>query len=142
MEIKTDQAALDIPLIHQFLSEQSAWAKDIPLEVVQRSIRYSLCFGAYLEGQQIAFARVVSDYSTFAYLVDVFVVPAQRGKGYSKALVKAVMAHPDLQGLRRFMLASTDARGLYAQFGFKAPAKPEILMEINRPNMYQQERVA
>ncbi|HTD06776.1 GNAT family N-acetyltransferase [Undibacterium sp.] len=138
MQITTDQSALDIPLIHRFLSEQSAWAKDIPLELVQRSIKHSLCFGAYLDGQQIAFARVVSDYSTFAYLVDVFVVPGQRRKGYSKQLVQAVLAHPDLQGLRRFMLASTDARGLYAQFGFKAPARPEILMEINKPNLYQQ----
>jgi predicted GNAT family acetyltransferase len=138
MKITTDQSDLDIPLIHQFLSEQSAWARGIPLELVQRAIKHSLCFGGYLDGRQIAFARVVSDYSTFAYLVDVFVVTEQRGKGYSKGLMQAVMAHPDLQGLRRFMLASTDARGLYAQFGFKAPAKPEILMEINRPNMYRQ----
>ncbi len=138
MKITTDQADLDIPLIHQFLSEQSAWARGIPLELVQRAIKHSLCFGGYLDGRQIAFARVVSDYTTFAYLVDVFVVTEQRGKGYSKKLIRAVMAHPDLQGLRRFMLASTDARGLYAQFGFTAPAKPEILMEINRPNMYRQ----
>ncbi len=138
MKITTDQTDLDIPLIHQFLSEQSAWAIGIPLELVQRAIKHSLCFGGYLDGRQIAFARVVSDYTTFAYLVDVFVVTEQRGKGYSKELMQAVMAHPDLQGLRRFMLASTDARGLYAQFGFTAPAKPEILMEINRPNMYRQ----
>ncbi|GGC89607.1 GNAT family N-acetyltransferase [Undibacterium terreum] len=138
MEIKTDQSALDIPLIHQFLSEQSTWAKGISLALVQRSIQHSLCFGVYLEGRQIAFARVVSDYATFAYLVDVFVIAEQRGKGYSKALMQAVLDHPDLQGLRRFMLASSDARGLYAQFGFKAPAKPEILMEINKPNLYLQ----
>lgn len=138
MEISTNPSALDLPLIHQFLSQHSAWAKDIPLELVERSIRHSLCFGGYLDGRQIAFARVVSDYATYAYLVDVFVVAEQRGKGYSKQLMQAVMAHPDLQGLRRFMLASSDARGLYAQFGFQAPAKPEILMEINRPNLYQQ----
>ncbi|MES2069173.1 MAG: GNAT family N-acetyltransferase [Pseudomonadota bacterium] len=138
MEISTNPSALDLPLIHQFLSQQSAWARGIPLQLVERSIRHSLCFGGYLEGRQIAFARVVSDYATYAYLVDVFVVAEQRGKGYSKQLMQAVMAHADLQGLRRFMLASSDARGLYAQFGFQAPAKPEILMEINKPNMYQQ----
>ncbi|MFZ6649366.1 GNAT family N-acetyltransferase [Undibacterium sp. TJN25] len=136
MEISTDKSALDITLIHQFLSTQSAWAKGIPRELVQRSIGNSLCFGGYADGRQIAFARVVSDFATFAYLVDVFVVPQQRGKGHSKALVKAVLAHPDLQGLRRFMLASSDARGLYAQFGFRAPARPEILMEISRPDLY------
>ncbi len=136
MEISTDKSALDITLIHQFLSTQSTWAKGIPRELVQRSIGNSLCFGGYADGRQIAFARVVSDFATFAYLVDVFVVPQQRSKGHSKALVKAVLAHPDLQGLRRFMLASSDARGLYAQFGFQAPARPEILMEISRPDLY------
>ncbi|WP_394779944.1 GNAT family N-acetyltransferase [Undibacterium sp.] len=137
MQISTDKSALDIPLIHQFLSQQSSWAMGIPQELVQRGINNSLCFGGYLDGRQIALARVISDFATFAYLVDVFVVPEQRGNGYSKELMQAVIAHAELQGLRRFMLASSDARGLYAQFGFKAPAKPEILMEISKPNLYQ-----
>ena len=137
MKISTDLATFDIPLIHRFLSQDSTWAKDIPLETVQRSLQHSLCFGGFEDGQQIAFARVVTDRSTFAYLVDVFVVSAQRGKGHSKTLMRAVMDHPELQGLRRFMLASSNARGLYQGFGFAAPAKPEILMEINMPDIYQ-----
>ncbi|MCU6435131.1 GNAT family N-acetyltransferase [Undibacterium sp. Jales W-56] len=137
MHISTDQSRLNIPLIHDFLSQHTAWAKDIPLATVERSIAHSLCFGGYLGDQQIAFARVVSDYATYAYLMDVFVLPEQRGQGFSKQLVSAVVAHPELQGLRRFMLASSDARGLYEKFGFKAPAKPQTLMEINRPGIYQ-----
>ncbi|MFZ6845571.1 GNAT family N-acetyltransferase [Undibacterium sp. RuTC16W] len=137
MHISTDQSLLDIPLIHDFLSQHTAWAKDIPRAIVERSLTHSLCFGGYLGSQQIAFARVISDYATYAYLMDVFVLPGYRGQGHSKQLVRVIMAHPDLQGLRRFMLASSDARGLYEKFGFKAPAKPETLMEINRPGMYQ-----
>jgi GNAT superfamily N-acetyltransferase len=137
MEISTDPSVMDVPLIHRFLSEQSRWAQGIPLETMQRSLRHSLCFSGLLEGRQIAFARVISDYATFAYLVDVFVVEEQRGKGYSRKLMQAVLAHPDLQGLRRFLLASSDARGLYQKFGFQAPAKPEIWMEINIPDLYQ-----
>ena len=141
MNISTDKSALNIPLIHDFLSQHAAWAKGIPLATVQRSIQHSFCFGGYLEGEQVAFARVVTDHATFAYLVDVFVVPEQRSKGYSKLLIQAVIEHSELQGLRRFMLASSDARGLYQKFGFQAPAKPEILMEINRPNLYLTQQV-
>jgi GNAT superfamily N-acetyltransferase len=136
MEISTDPSKMDIPLIHRFLSEQSRWAQGIPLETVQRSLRHSLCFSGLLGGKQIAFARVISDYATFAYLVDVFVVPEQRGQGYSRKLMEAILAHPDLQGLRRFLLASSDARGLYQKFGFAAQSKPEIWMEINKPDLY------
>ncbi|MFZ6863017.1 GNAT family N-acetyltransferase [Undibacterium sp. Ji67W] len=136
MEISTDKARLDIPLIHQFLSEQSAWAKGIPFEKVQRSIEHSLCFGAYIDGQQIAFARVVTDKATFAYLMDVFVLPTYRGQGHAKTLMHAVQEHPDLQEIRRFILVSSTARGLYEKFGFQAPAKPETFMEINRPTIY------
>lgn len=112
--ISTDRSELDIPLIHQFLSVQSTWAKGISLTLVEQSIAHSLCFGGFLAGKQVAFARVISDYTTFANLVDVFVLPEHRGKGYSKALMDALMAHPHLQGLRRFTLATGDAHGLYA----------------------------
>ncbi|MFZ6687574.1 GNAT family N-acetyltransferase [Undibacterium sp. SXout11W] len=136
MEISTDKARLNVSLIHHFLSEQSAWAKGIPLETVQRSIEHSLCFGAYIDGQQIAFARVVTDKATFAYLMDVFVLPAYRGQGHAKTLMHAVQEHPDLQEIRRFILVSSTARGLYEKFGFQAPTKPETFMEINRPTIY------
>lgn len=138
MEINNDPQQLDINLIHRFLSEESAWAKGIPLKKVQQSITHSLCFGGYENDQQIAFARVVSDFATFAYLMDVFVLKEHRGRGLSRQLVAAVKAHPQLQGLRRFMLASSDARGLYQKFGFQALGKPEIMMEINVPDIYQQ----
>ena len=137
MKISNDIATFDLPLIHRFLSQESTWAKNIPFATVERSLKHSLCFGGFENDQQIAFARVVTDRATYAYLMDVFVVPEQRGKGYSKILIRAVMDHPELQGLRRFMLASSNARGLYQGFGFAAPAKPEILMEINIPDIYQ-----
>ena len=134
--ITTEKAELDIPFIHQFLSEQTYWAKSIPLARVQRSIEHSLCFGGFLGTTQVAFARVISDYATFANLVDVFVLPEHRGKGYSKALLAAVFSHSQLQGLRRFMLATGDAHGLYAQYGFTAPLYPQSLMERYFPDIY------
>lgn len=137
LEISTDKARLDLDLIHRFLSEQSTWASGIPRATVARSIANSLCFGGYLAGAQIAFARVISDEATYAYLVDVFVLPEQRGRGHSKALMAAVMAHPALQGLRRFGLATSSAHGLYTQFGFTPPAKPQTLMERLQPDVYQ-----
>jgi len=129
LRISTATEDQDIELIHRFLSEESAWARGIPMETVRTSIQHSLNFGAFLGPSQVAFARVVSDYSTFAYLVDVFVLEEHRGKGYSSALVSAVLAHPRLQGLRRFMLATSTAHGLYAKFGFTPPVKPQTLME-------------
>ena len=136
LRITTDPAALDVELVHRFLSQQSTWAKGIPLELVRRAIEGSLCFGGFLGQGQVAFARVISDYATFANLVDVFVLPEHRGKGYSKALVREVMAHPKLQGLRRFTLATSDAHGLYRQFGVTAPLKPESYMERYFPDVY------
>ncbi|CAN7723553.1 MULTISPECIES: GNAT family N-acetyltransferase [Duganella] len=136
LHISTDKAELDLPLIYQFLSEQSTWAIGIPPAVVERAIDNSLCFGAYLDGRQVGFARVITDSATFANLVDVFVLPEVRGQGYGKRLMEAVLAHPDLQGLRRFMLATSDAHGLYAQFGFTPPARPATLMERYFPNIY------
>ncbi|RQO56039.1 GNAT family N-acetyltransferase [Paucibacter sp. KBW04] len=129
VQISSDKALLDQALIHRFLSEEAAWSRGIPFERVARAIAGSLCFGAYLGDQQVGFARVISDGATFAYLADVFVLPAQRGRGISKALMAAVMAHPELQGLRRFMLATSTAPQLYAQYGFTPCARPEILME-------------
>ncbi|MFC0349358.1 GNAT family N-acetyltransferase [Undibacterium danionis] len=137
MDISTDKAKLDIALIHSFLSEQSTWAINIPRVLVETSIQHSLCFGGYENGQQIAFARVVSDYATFAYLMDVFVLPEHQGRGLSKQLMQYIMDHPQLQGLRRFMLASSNARGLYQKWGFQALSKPEIMMEINHPDIYK-----
>jgi GNAT superfamily N-acetyltransferase len=134
--ITTENEELDVALIHQFLSEQTAWAKGIPFDLVQRSIDHSLCFGGFCGNAQVAFARVISDYATFANLVDVFVLPEHRGKGYSTVLMAAVFAHPQLQGLRRFSLATGDAHGLYAKFGFTKPLHPDSLMERYFPGMY------
>jgi GNAT superfamily N-acetyltransferase len=134
--VSTEKNDLDVGFVHRFLSEQTYWARGIPRDVVERSIANSLCFGGFLGGRQVAFARVISDYATFANLVDVFVLPELRGRGYSKALMETVLAHPQLQGLRRFMLATSDAHGLYARFGFTAPANPQTLMERYVPDIY------
>ena len=136
LRVSTDVADLDVDLIHRVLSTQTYWAKGIPRVLVERSIANSLCFGGFVDDAQIAFARVISDYATFANLVDVFVLPKHRGRGHGKALMAAVFAHPRLQGLRRFMLATSDAHGLYAHFGFTAPAHPQTLMERYDPNVY------
>ena len=136
LHISADKAELDVDLVYQFLSERSTWAIGIPRDVVERAIANSLCFGAYVAGRQVGFARVVTDGATFGYLADVFVVEAERGKGHSKRLVEAVLAHPDLQGLRRFMLATSDAHELYARYGFTPPARPATLMERYFPNIY------
>ncbi|HYG05040.1 MAG TPA: GNAT family N-acetyltransferase [Stenotrophomonas sp.] len=139
LRISTDKGELDVPLVHHFLSTEAYWSPGIPRETVERAIAGSLCFGGYVDGAgQVAFARVVSDFATFAYLADVFVLPAHRGRGYAKQLMDAVFGHPQLQGLRRFMLATSDAHGLYAQYGFGAPARPQTLMEIARPDIYRQ----
>jgi GNAT superfamily N-acetyltransferase len=134
--VSTEKAELDTRLIHHFLSEQTYWAKGIPLSLVAKSIEHSICFGGYLGSAQVAFARVISDYATFANLVDVFVLPEHRGKGYSKVLMAAVFGHPQLQGLRRFTLATGDAHGLYSQYGFTAPLNPQSLMERYVPDIY------
>lgn len=136
LHISSEREALDLELVYTFLSQQSTWAKGLPRTVFDRSIANSLCFGAYLDGAQVGFARVVSDCATFANLVDVFVLPEHRGHGYSKRLIEAIMAHPDLQGLRRFTLATFDAHGLYAQYGFAAPSRPELLMERYVADIY------
>ena len=133
IEISTDQARLDIDVIHGFL-RTSYWAEGRRRSVVERAIRNSLCFGVYAGGRQVAFARVVSDRAVFAYMMDVFVIPEYRGRGISKALMRAVLDHPDLQNLRTFLLATHDAHGLYEQFGFRPLAQPERWMSIHDPD--------
>lgn len=135
-QIITDRLQLDVAMIYRFLSEQSTWAVGISRPVVERAIENSLCFGGYVDGRQVAFARVISDFATFANMVDVFVIPEYRGRGYSKMLVQAILDHPSLQHLRRFTLATTDAHGLYERFGFKPLAKPGTFMERYFPNIY------
>ena len=136
-EISTDPARLDIDAIHAFLT-QSYWSPGIPRATVARAIAHSLCFGAFWEGQQVGFARVVTDRTTFAYLCDVYVLEAHRGRGLAKQLMDRVVQHPDLQGLRRMMLATRDAHGLYARYGFKPLAAPGVMMEIHKPDVYRQ----
>lgn len=136
-EISTDRARLDVALIHRWLSEDSYWAKGVPRDVVERSIENALCFGIYDgNGAQVGFARVITDKATFAYLADVFVLEAHRGKGLSKTLMAEILAHPELQDLRRWLLATWDAHGLYAQFGFTPLDRPERIMERRDPDVY------
>ncbi len=135
--ITTDKSVLDIKVIHHFLS-QSYWAAGIPVATVQRAIEGSLCFGVFHGSQQIGFARVVTDKATFAWLADVFIVESHRGKGLSKWLMEVITGHSDLQGLRRFMLATRDAHGLYRQFGFKEPETTGNLMQVHKPDVYKQ----
>ena len=138
--VSTDKSKLDVDLIHRFLSEESYWAKNIPRALVERSIAHSICFGAYAPTstnvEQVGFARVVTDCAVFAYVGDVFVVPAHRGRGVSKRIMEAIRAHPDLQSLRRWHLLTSDAHGLYAQFGFRALENAAKHMEIAVRNPY------
>ena len=127
--ISTDKTLLQPLVIHQYLSEESYWAKNIPLETVQKSIEHALCFGVYDGEAQVGFARVISDFATIAYIGDVFILPSHQGKGLSKKLMECITKHPELQGLRRWILATLDAHGLYEQFGFTALGKPERSME-------------
>jgi len=134
-EVSTDSDRFDIDLIHRLL-QTTFWARNMPRHLLEKSIRHSLCFGVYSGNAQVAFARVITDLATFAYLSDVIVVPEHRGRGVSKLLMRAILAHPELQGLRRFVLATRDAHGLYAQFGFKPLAAPEEYMTIHNANVY------
>lgn len=128
--ISSDKALLDIPMIHQYLSERSYWAKGRTMATVQRSIENSLCFGAFDEtGKQVGFARVITDYAVFGWLLDVFVLEEYRGQGIGKQLMEAIINHPDLNSLPRMGLGTDDAHGLYQQFGFTALSKPSNMME-------------
>ena len=135
-EISTDQARLDVATIHTFLAG-TYWSPGIPREIVERAIAASLNFGAYVGQVQVGFMRVVTDRATFAYLCDVFVLEPWRGRGLSKLMMECVLSHPELQNLRRWMLATADAHGLYRQFGFESLARPERMMEITVPDIYQ-----
>lgn len=126
----TDKNKLQLEVIHDYLSKESYWAQNMPLELIKESIAGSICFAIYFNNKQIAYARVITDNATFAYLADVFVLEEHRGKGLSKELMRFILDHPSLIKLRRFMLATRDAHGLYKQFGFNALAKPETMMEI------------
>lgn len=138
LRISCDPAELDVAMIHRFLGSQSTWARGIPQETLRRALAHSLCFGAYLApGRQAGFARVVTDRATYAYLADVFVLPEHRNRGVARALMQAVLAHADLQGLRRFSLVTSDAHGLYARFGFTAPLRPHTMMERHFPFIYE-----
>lgn len=134
-EISTDPARLDVDVIHAFLAE-SYWASGIPREVVDRSVRHSLCFGVYHQGRQVGLARVITDRATYAYIADVFVLDAHRGRGLGKRLLATIRSHPELQGLRRWFLGTRDAHALYRQFGFTEPAEPGLWMEIHDGGAY------
>ena len=133
--ITTDRRDLDVRAIHEFLT-QSYWSSGVPISVVERAIANSLCFGVFHGRDQVGFARVITDKATFAYLADVYVLGAHRGRGLSKWLLAVIRAHADLQGLRRFMLATRDAHGLYAQFGFTPLANPSRVMEVLDADVY------
>ena len=133
--ISTDPARLDLAMITDYLA-RSYWAEGIPLDVVERAVKGSLCFGVYVDDRQIGFARVVSDFATFAYVGDVFILDEFRGRGLSKRLMESIVAHPDLQGLRRWLLATKDAHSLYEQFEFASLKFPERWMERTAPDAY------
>ena len=141
--ISTDKLKLDLPVIHNFLSH-TYWSENISFETVQKSIEGSMCFGVYDNGnqalpagKQVGFARMVTDNATFAYLADVFIIEEYRGRGLSKWLMEFILAHPDLQGLRRILLATKDAHSLYKQFGFMPLNNPERFMHIHNPDIYK-----
>lgn len=136
-EVSTDPARIDLDYVHRYLSQESYWAGAIPRDVVARSVANALSFGLYApDGAQVGFARVITDRATFAWLADVFIDPGQQGLGLGKGLMDVIVAHPDLQGLRRFMLVTADAHGLYERYGFAAVANPERLMVKLRTDLY------
>lgn len=131
----TDKAKLDTPYIHEFL-KKSYWAKEIPEAVMINSIENSLCIGIYHNDQQVGFARLITDYATFAYLGDVFVDEKYRGRGVSKGLMQFILSFEFINGLRRILLVTSDAHGLYKQFGFQLLQRPDRYMEIHHPDVY------
>src|SRR5258706_6282898 len=135
-DISTDRTRLDLDVIQEFLSDESYWEKSRTPEQTKTATENSICFGLYHGDRQVGFARVVSDRVTFAYLGDVFVLEEFRGQGLSKWLIETIIAHPDLQGLRRWVLATRDAHGLYEQFGFGPLVYPDRWMELTAPDAY------
>ncbi|WP_010136500.1 GNAT family N-acetyltransferase [Ochrovirga pacifica] len=138
--ISTDKKKLDIESIHKFLSNETDWAKGIPIHTLKTSIENSLNFGLYFKNEQIGFARIISDYATIAYLGDVYILEKYRGNGLSKWLIHEIMEHPNLQGLRRWILLTDTAEWLYKKFGFTELPKPEIYMEKHNPNVYSRKK--
>ena len=136
-QITTNRDEMDVTVIHNFLSNQSHWAKGIPVETVRKSIENSLNFGLFYGQQQVGYARVITDYATIAYLGDVFILPEYRGRGLSKWLMEIVMAYPAVQGLRRWVLLTSDAHTLYEKTGWKRVPKPELYMEWFNPDVYK-----
>jgi predicted GNAT family N-acyltransferase len=134
----TDKNRIDVACVHHYLSNESYWAKGIPLMLVQKSIDNSICIGIYDGKEQVGFARVITDGATFGYLADVFIAEASRGKGLSKELMKFILSFEELKVLRRIVLATRDAHGLYAQFGFKPLAIPDRFMELHQPDIYKE----
>jgi len=133
-KISTDKSLIDFETVYNYLNGESYWAKGIPVEKLRKAIQNSMCFGVYdKENSQVGFARVITDQATFAYICDVFILPGFRGLGLSKWLIQSILGHPDLQGLRRWSLATADAHGLYSQFGFTQITRPDRWMEIFRP---------
>jgi GNAT superfamily N-acetyltransferase len=136
LRISSDGAEVDVDLVHRFLHADAYWCRGVPRAVLETAIAHSLCFSAFVDDRQVGFARVISDRATFAYLCDVFVLPAARGQGVSKRMLETILAHPDLQGLRRFLLATADAHRLYAKYGFAPLSGPDRFMERYRPDVY------
>jgi len=138
--ITTDSVKINLNTVHQFLSQESYWAKDVPIEIVKRSIENSLCFSVFYKDQQIGFARVITDKATFAYLADVFIIKEYRGRGLSKWLLQTIHAHPELQGLRRWLLGTKDAHDLYTQFGWSSITEEQYrrFMQLHNANVYKQ----
>jgi GNAT superfamily N-acetyltransferase len=134
-EISTDRGRLDLEMIHRFLAN-SYWSRNIPRELVEKMVTNSMCFGAYDRSAQVGFGRVITDYTTVAYLADVFVLPEHRGKGVGRMLVNAMLQNPELSGLRRWLLATKDAHGLYQKAGFKALSNPSDFLTIHHPDVY------
>lgn len=134
--ISTDKSKMDVVAIHDFLSKHSGWSKSIPFDKVKTSIDNSLNFGLFYNDKQIGFARVISDFSTIAYLGDIYILESYRGQGLSKKLMEIVMTHPSLQGLRRWILLTSTADWLYEKYGFAKLPKPEIYMELYNPHVY------
>jgi N-acetylglutamate synthase-like GNAT family acetyltransferase len=137
LRISTDPAELDVALIHDFLARGSYWAAGIPRATLERALANSVCYGGYVAGAQVAFARAVTDQATFAYLADVFVVPEQRGKGYGRDIVRALMEDSRLQGLRRWHLVTRDMQKLYGGLGFTELSQPELHMQKHDPDVYR-----
>jgi N-acetylglutamate synthase-like GNAT family acetyltransferase len=135
--ISTDRDKLDLNMVHRYLTTESYWSPGIPFDTVKQASEHSLCFGVYHKDKQIGYARIISDYTTIAYLADVFILSEFRGNGLSKWLIKTIQSHPDLQGLRRWILLTKDAHGLYRQTGWKDIAQPELWMEIHQKDIYK-----